>query len=105
MTDEQIFARLGAWRAKYEAMNAACDELSVLTGALPDCRLLAPVHELLDAYTNAVAELIGDTGDWLGWYAFECDMGCRPKAARLTNGREITVNTLADLVTLIRDGT
>ena len=105
MNDEQMIARLEEWRAKYEAMTEACDELSALTGAMPDCRLLAPVHALLDAYTAAVAELIGDDGDWLGWYAFECDMGARPKSAWLTDGREITVGTLAELVTVILDGT
>ena len=104
MTDEQTIARLEVWQAKCEALTAACDELNDLTGAMPDCRLLAPVHAVWDAYTDAVAELIGDTGDWLGWYAFECDMGARPKAVWLTDGSEITVSTLADLVTVILDG-
>ena len=104
MTDEQMIARLEVWQAKFEAMTAVCNELGDLTGAMPDCRLLLAVHAVWDAYTNAVAELVGDDGDWLGWYAFECDMGARPRAAWLTDGGEITVSTLADLAMVIREG-
>jgi hypothetical protein len=101
---KQIIARLEDWKAKCEATTAALDELNDLTGAMPDCRLLAPVHALWDAYTNAVSELIGDRGDWLGWYMYDCDMGAVPRTTQLTNDRIITVSTLADLAKVIIDG-
>ena len=101
MTAEQILPRLEAWKARHEALSSACYQLEALTGAAPDCRLLAPVHALWNAYTEAVSGLIGDQLGRLNWYAVQCEMGAMPRTTRLADGREIIVYTLVDLVTVI----
>ena len=97
----QIEKRLKQWKSMHDGFIGAYTTMHKLTGAMPDCELLSPAFDLWDAYTVAVSELVGDYGDWLHWYEFECGLGETPRMVVLTDGREIKVKTLRDLANVI----
>lgn len=103
MTEPKILARLGEWAARKERFSAACRAFADLTGAAPESAFMGPIFALWEGYTRAIGEIVGDKGEWLEWYEYDCDMGKRPKGAEFQDGRKITIATLADLSKLIAD--
>jgi hypothetical protein len=105
MSLDEIKAKLAEWQSLQKPFAAAYEAFEKLTGADPDCELLSPMFALWEAYTAATAELIGDAGEWLEWYEYQCHMGERPSAVTFPDGREMTIETLDDLAELIMDET
>lgn len=97
MSIDEIVKRLQAWADRQRKLQAQYEALRALTGADPDCALLAPVWSVWSAYTVAVSELVGDKEEWLQWYETECDMGRKPKEVVSWGGRTIKVRTLRQL--------
>jgi len=93
--------RLELWKRKYIEFTEVYDAFNKLTGAMPDCELMAPIFAIWEAYTESVSELVGDNYEWLKWYEYECDMGKEPKEALLSNNQWIEVKTIEDLAILI----
>lgn len=75
MNITEIVKKLEPWKARNDALMAQYYALRKMTGADPDSELLQPIFEVLEAYTAAVGELVGDKNKWLEWYQSECDMG------------------------------
>jgi len=93
--------RLEQWKRKYEEFTEVYDAFNKLTGIMPECELMAPIFAIWEAYTESVAELVGDNYEWLKWYEYECDMGKEPKEAFLSDGKWAYVKTIEDLAILI----
>lgn len=74
--------RLEKWVAVLAELDRQVDSFYVLTRAQPDSPLLDSIHRLEEAYTEAVAEQVGDTDGWLVWFRWECEMGSKPLNAR-----------------------
>lgn len=79
LSSAEALSLLKAWAAQHAALKEQTDLLERLTGAGPDSPLLTPVFEIWDSYTKLVSEKVGDTSDWLEYFAFDCAMGARPK--------------------------
>jgi hypothetical protein len=101
LSNDEIVRRLQAWANRQRKMQAQCKALRALTGADPDCALLAPFFSVWSAYTVAVSELIGDKEEWLQWYETECDMGRKPMEVVSLGGRTVKVRTLRQLARVI----
>lgn len=74
MTKEQKIAILTEWQAEIERANAGFDPLREALGYGESKPELAFAF-LQDAYTNAVAKLVGDQDGHLEWYSIENDFG------------------------------
>jgi hypothetical protein len=95
-----IVAKLAPWAASYQALRDQQDALSKLTGADCECALMAPVWWMVDDYTTALSELVGDEFGWLAWYAGENDLG-RKGLTAVVNGREVRASTLRHIANVI----
>ena len=97
-----VVARLEKWAATLAEFDRQVDAFCALTRAEVDSPLLEALHRLEEAYTNLVAEQVGDADAWLFWFRWECDMGLRPKEACAGPGKPLvkvrTVKQLARLV-------
>lgn len=101
METRKIEERLRHWKRRHAELDAAFEGFHALTGAMPDCKLLTPVFDVWTAYTVAVSEIIGDRGEWLQWYQYECKMGKQPMTVVLRDGKEVKVKTLRQLARVI----
>ena len=97
---DQIVKRLESWATRQAQFAAQIEAFHAQTGAMPDCELLRPMHDVWSAYTVAVSEIVGDADEWLQWFEFECKMGRRPKAVGLS-GKTVQVRTLRQLARVI----
>lgn len=97
----EIVSHLEAWKTSCVEVEKRIECLRELTGAMPDCELLAPIYAMQDAYTKAVGAIVGDDGGWMSWYVHECDMGRNPMSAFSVSGIEIRVKTLRHLARVI----
>ena len=100
MTKKEILTELQAWERVQKAMTAQLDALYDLVGCQPENPLPSAVYTLLDAHTDAIARLVGDTTGAMQWWVIECDYGARPMSAGKGNKmRPIkTVKQLAGLI-------
>ena len=75
MTKKEIYTELQAWERVQKGLDAQLDLFYDLTRAQPDSDLLTAIYTLADAYTDAVARIVGDTAGAMEWWARECDFG------------------------------
>lgn len=101
MTREEILTQVKAWAAAMGKTDAQLQALGKLTGFAPEAPLPDAVGRLMEAYTAAVSEVLGDETKWLDWFWLECDMGKRPLPALVCHHGEIVVGTLEDLARVI----
>lgn len=103
MTEPEIIARLTEWAGHQARVSAAYRAFADLTGAAPDSAFMGPMFALWEAYTKEISQIVGDKGEWLEWYEYECDMGKSQKEVDFPDGRQMAIATLADLAKLIAD--
>jgi hypothetical protein len=96
---------LQGWAALQAKLFGPVDQFMALTGTMPDSALLGPVFELWAAYTNTVAQKVGDNADWLSYFESECDMGATPRTVSWTaldgTKEELELATLEQLLYVI----
>lgn len=100
MTRKEILTELQSWEQVQKATITQIDALYDLVGCQPENPLSTAVYTLLDAHTDAIARLVGDTTGAMQWWVGECDYGARPMSAGKGNKmRPIkTVKQLAGLI-------
>ena len=101
MNLKDIEARLEVWQSIHIEFMTSYDAFHDLTGALPDCELFNSVFRLLDAHTDSVSEVVGDHDEYLDWFAYDCEMGKKPKTVILKGGKKLKVATIKQLARLI----
>ena len=97
MTQDEKIALLAEWQASIEASNRRIKPIAEALGLAVESPIHQAVWGLQNAYTKAVGRLVGDGGDWLGWYASENDFGRKHMEAG-PNAATRHISTLADLV-------
>ncbi len=101
MTDEERLDRLTAWQSTMTAMEDPQTALMAMTAGV-DGPLFQAIGQLMDDYTAAIAEIVGDEFDWLDWWQQECDYGKRPKEASASADDPLhLITTIEDLARLI----
>ena len=58
--------------------------------------------KLNTAYINLLMEMVGDTGEWINYWMYECDMGQKPMSWTDKDGNDHRIETLTDLWTAIQ---
>lgn len=99
---KDVTARLEKWAATLAEFDRQIDAFSALTRAETDSPLMDSLHRMEAAYTDAVAEQVGDADGWLTWFRWECDMGLRPMASNARPGAPmVKVRTVKQLARMV----
>lgn len=98
MTRSEVLAILRPWHERTVELQRQWDAFGVRTDH-PFANSIWLMHE---AYTKAIAAQIGDDGEWLSWWHYECNLGRTPKEAyRALGTKALRVSTLERLATVI----
>ena len=96
---ENTLSLLSDWQKQHDALERVMTSIDALFGLVPEGPLHDTVWRMFDAYTQALAAEVGDMGDWMSYYAGECQMGKNPMEAGYDLAKKI--ETLDDLWWLI----
>ena len=100
MTNSEKLAILTEWQTNMKASESDIEQFIAPLECAPESALYAIPWKLMDAYTKAVAQLVGDQAEWLSWHWSDNEWGEKSLEAGPTeNMRQI--KTLDDLVWLI----
>lgn len=97
----EIIQRLELWQERIEKLEIQLDAFRFITGGF-EGDFAESIYGVTEAYTDVVSELVGDQGEWLSWYMYECDMGRKPREVTFKNGKTLKVRTLRQLARVIR---
>jgi thiamine pyrophosphate-dependent acetolactate synthase large subunit-like protein len=75
MTKDEKLALLAEWQAQIERSDEGMRPLTEALGSSGESKPELALYWLQEAYTRAVAMLVGDFGGSLSWYAAENDFG------------------------------
>ena len=81
------------------------DQFGLLDKTLPshpESPFKSAMWGMFDAYTQTLAEILGDQDGWLEWFAWECDFGKAPKEMQFSDGETLLVVGVSDLLSAIR---
>lgn len=104
MNTSEIIAHIEAWKAVQVRMAEKMLAVEMLFSSPIDGPFSDAVYRLMSAHTDAVAKLVGDSENWLEWFAYECNYGDRPMAIDLT-GSKRKIKTIKQLARLIEERT
>lgn len=68
-------AVLQRWQAEMLRSETKLEPIIQALGLEPESKLCELVWNLQEALTDLAAQAVGDTSEWLKWYAWENDMG------------------------------
>ena len=89
LTRDQVTTAIREWMAAVQAADAQLDALAAMSGDLNyDAPLSAAIEGLISGYTKALSRVIGDEGEWLGYFRGECNFGANPLAVIPADGCE-----------------
>jgi hypothetical protein len=81
------------------------DQFGLLDKTLPshpESPFKSAMWGMFDAYTQTLAEILGDEDGWLEWFAWECDFGRKPMEMQFSDGETLLVVGASDLLAAIR---
>ena len=92
---EQVTAHISAWMESVQAANAQLILLIDMTGDLNyDAPLPRAIEALIDGYTAALSQIIGDECGWLEYFRYNCTFGANPMGVTPEKGAaEIHINS------------
>lgn len=103
MNSDEKLQLLQEWDAYTSKLMVQLEAFQNLTGAMPDCELLAPIYDLKEAYTREISRRLEDGAEWLQYFEYDCERGKSPKEVTWTasNGDPVSV-TVCSLETLLQ---
>lgn len=102
MNHAEVLAILRPWHDRTAELQRQWDAFERITGANTDNPFADAIWKMHEAYTKAVSAQIGDEGEWLSWWHYECHLGKRPmEAYRMLGTKAFRVSTLERLATVI----
>jgi len=81
MNNTEKLALLAEWKTQIERSDAGMRPLTEALGSSGESKPELAVYWLQEAYTRAVARLVGDLDGHLMWYATENDFGRKGREA------------------------
>jgi hypothetical protein len=102
MTLTELRKILSDWAIIITDINDVIDELNKVVGSSPESALCTAVYAIAISYTKEIEAKIGDEGEFLQWFWFECQMGKRPMEAKAVHWDEMRpIETTDDLAELL----
>lgn len=91
------------WHERMTEISGCMQALDELVGVVPESPLSTALWAMNGGYMGAL-DAAWQVGGWLEWWWLECDLGARPKEAKLGKDAEFRkISTIDDLVQLLRD--
>ena len=102
MTRAEVLAILRPWHERTVQLQRQWDAFEAATGARTDHPFGDSIWLMHEAYTKAIAAQIGDDGEWLSWWHYECNLGRNPMTAyRMLGTKGLRVTSIVRLATVI----
>jgi hypothetical protein len=98
--EKQTMFLLQKWAAMHDGLERLMGNAEAVFGALVDSPFFETSWKNFDTYTDTLAQLIGDQGDWMTWFYSENAMGAKGLEAGYDK-RDQPIKTLAHLAALI----
>lgn len=102
-TKPKALDMLTEWSIQHKRLSNLDAQLKTIFGRATEGEHFDCVWKIFDAYTDALSLALGDTGEWLGWYAGENDMGANAMQAGY-HSKLRKVKNVRDLLWLIERG-
>lgn len=102
MNRKDKLAMLNEWQRKCQTLEIQQAALVKALHVDPGAPLLEAGYDVVNAYTRAMSALIGDTAEWLEWFAMENSYGRKGHEAGF-EGRMRPIRTLSNLLDLIEE--
>ena len=107
MNSQEKLEILNAWKKQVDAYRQIEHDLTPIFGCVADMPLYERISDLLTAYTESVAKLVGklvgDEAEWLNWYLWDNNMGENALEAEDAKGRFFSIKTLENLLEVIEN--
>lgn len=104
MTRYELIALLKKWQDTHTALQTQMDALTSVVHMAPESPLFKSVWGAWDGYTNMLARTVGDAGDWLAYYCWECRMGENPLVVHLTDDKRVPMDSIEALADVLMFG-
>ena len=89
MEHKERMGLLNEWDLQLFQVDNIRKQIDEIFGCCIDSQFYSVMIDLAGKYTKAVADLVGDSGDWLEWYWLENDMGARGHEAKASNWKKL----------------
>jgi hypothetical protein len=103
MTTKQATLHLTRWQSVIEQWEEIHDQLCKLTGGGPESPINDTAQRVIDALTEATAELIGATSQEMDWFRFDCKFGKSKMPCLMSPGHEIVVESARSFLATLTD--
>ena len=100
MTQDEKIKLLTEWSLMLQEQAAFYDDVADLFGCNPESKVFDAMFRCAEAYTKALAVLVGDNDGWLFYYWHECDLGNSPGQV-IMNGEAFALQNIPALVRAI----
>lgn len=100
MTQDEKIKLLAEWSLILQEQTDLYHDISKLFGSNPDCKVFETIFRCAEAYTKALAVLVGDNDGWLFYYWHECDLGNSPGQV-IIDGEAFALQNIPALVRAI----
>ena len=95
---------LKKWYDNYIKINEVYEAHKFLFESNSSCKALLPTWNMFDDYTDLLSKQLGDTENWLNWYAWDNNFGDKRLEAKASNWKKSRhVCNLKDLLDLIEN--
>lgn len=101
MNKEHLAYKLYEWEKHIRACDAIADRILDLFCGDYESPAFKPYAQLVHAYTKAIAEIVGDKGQWLEYYHYDCNFGEHPMEVKFKDGTTITLDSVEKLAEVI----
>ncbi|MDY0071860.1 MAG: hypothetical protein RBR77_04340 [Thauera sp.] len=101
MTRDELITLLKKWQDTHTRLEAQMDALTAVVHMAPESPLFEAVWAAWDGYTDMLARTVGDGGDWLAYYCWECRMGENPLEVHLTDDRHVLMDSIEALADVL----
>lgn len=103
MTKAEFEAEVVKITAVIEEFEEDNEKIGDLFGrdAIAENVFLTHIYTAIDLSIDYLAKLVGDTGEWLIWYFYECSAGKKPMSASI-DGVKKPSRTASDLWDIIK---
>lgn len=93
---------LQEWETQYKQINEAYHLVKNVFDVNPESNGIRPTFELFDRYTDVLSALLGDTSNWLSWYAWDNEFGIKEMKAKAYYWKKLRpIKNLKTLLELI----
>ena len=101
LPEKEIEELLNKWIQLFNELNKIHDDIDNLFLSSPESPAVKTMYNVFYKYTELLADKIGISDDWLGWFLWENDAGKNGYKAGI-KGKMIKIKTIKDLIKMLK---